>query len=176
MSDAPSGLLADIARLLDQAGVGYAVIGGHAVNVWLEPRFTADIDVTVSADPAAIARLRDVLAAAGYSEVIAHGSELPSGPDFVRWVSSRGDPVEIQVAKTSFQDEVIRRAVRAASGVLVATREDLIVLKLIADRGKDRADLEGLCALPDVDWTYVERWAQAWDVLERLARFRARDI
>ena len=38
--------------LLDEAGVEYAVIGGHAVNAWLEPRFTADVDVTVHAPPA----------------------------------------------------------------------------------------------------------------------------
>ena len=58
-----------ITRLLDQldeAGVEYAVIGGHAVNAWLEPRFTADIDVTVHAPPATMDRLKAVLASHGY--------------------------------------------------------------------------------------------------------------
>ena len=58
------------------------------------------------------------------------------------------------------------------SGARVATKEDLIVLKLIADRPKDRIDLEGLCALDGNDWSYVERWAREWDVLGRLERFR----
>jgi hypothetical protein len=54
----------------------------------------------------------------------------------------------------------------------VATPEDLIVLKLIADRPKDRQDLLGLVALPDLDWAYVARWAAEWDVAERLAALR----
>jgi hypothetical protein len=41
--------IALIASVLDGAGLAYALIGGHAVNVWLEPRFTADVDVTVLA-------------------------------------------------------------------------------------------------------------------------------
>jgi hypothetical protein len=52
--------------LLDEAGVEYAVIGGHAVNAWLEPRFTADVDVTVHAPPATMDRLSAVLASHGY--------------------------------------------------------------------------------------------------------------
>lgn len=61
-ADAP---LAFLARLLDRAGLAHALIGGHAVNVWLEPRFTADIDVTVLTDREAMARLRTDLEAAG---------------------------------------------------------------------------------------------------------------
>jgi hypothetical protein len=37
------------------------------------------------------------------------------------------------------------------------TPEDLIVMKLIAHRPKDRIDLLGLVALPGLDWSYVER-------------------
>ncbi|MEX2205823.1 MAG: nucleotidyl transferase AbiEii/AbiGii toxin family protein [Myxococcota bacterium] len=91
------GAVADIARLLDDARVSYALIGGHAVNVWLEPRFTADIDVTVQADPAAFARLREVLAAARFRVDAEHGADLASGPDFVRFGSpDRGIRLEIQ--------------------------------------------------------------------------------
>jgi hypothetical protein len=57
VTEAP-GPLEALARILDAAAVPYAIIGGHAVNAWLEPRFTADVDVTVAADPAALARLR----------------------------------------------------------------------------------------------------------------------
>ena len=41
--------LAAVCRHLDAAGIAYSIIGGHAVNAWLEPRFTADVDVTVAA-------------------------------------------------------------------------------------------------------------------------------
>jgi len=164
--------IADLAALLDQAGVAYAIIGAHAVNVWLEPRFTADIDVTVQTDSADLERLKALLATRGFVVAGEHGADLPSGPDFIRFTSTEDTVVlELQNAKTDFQREVVRRAVTAGS-VRVATPEDLIVMKLIADRAKDQIDLAGLVTLPGLDWGYVERWAAEWDVDDRLDRVR----
>ena len=149
--------LALLAAVFDSAGLAYALIGGHAVNVWLEPRFTADIDVTVLADPAAMARARAGLAAAGYQVATEHGADLPSGPDFVRFTRGADDPpFELQVAKTPLQEALVARARRDPAGVATATPEDLILLKLIAHRPKDLADLAGLLALPGLDWDYIE--------------------
>jgi hypothetical protein len=164
-------VIASLARLFERGKIGYALIGGHAVNVWLEPRFTADVDVTVQATPAELARLTELLATGGYAAVRSHGADLPSGPDFVRFASWDGTAtLEVQLAKTEFQREVIRRA--SSGSVRVATPEDLIVMKLIANRPKDRVDLAGLLRLPALDWDYVERWAGEWGVLEELKRLR----
>jgi len=167
-----AGAPSAVARVIEEAGLPYAIIGGHAVNAWLEPRFTADVDITVVADGLGLAALDAAFREAGYSLTREYGAELPSGPDFVRWVSVEGDVAEVQLAKTDFQREVVRRAVQNESGARVASPEDLIVLKLIADRAKDRIDLQGLAALPDIDWAYVEGWAREWDVLDRLDRLR----
>jgi hypothetical protein len=165
--------LVRIADLFVRAELEYAVIGAHGVNAWLEPRFTADIDITARIDPPAMATLRRVLAEAGYEATLEHGAELPSGPDFVRFTSAdRLTIVEIQAAKTVLQHEIVRRARTSSDGIRIATPEDLIVLKLIADRPKDQIDLLGLVALPDLDWAYVERWAAEWDVGARLAALR----
>ena len=165
--------LALLAAVFERAGLAYALIGGHAVNVWLEPRFTADVDVTVMADPAALARARAGLEAAGYQVATEHGADLPSGPDFVRFTRGRDDPpIELQVAKTRLQEELIARARRHQGGVATATPEDLILLELIAHRPKDLADLAGLLALAEIDWPYVEERAREWDVFDRLARLR----
>ena len=164
-----------VARLLASIGVDYAVIGAHAVNCWLEPRLTADIDLTVAADRAQLDSLRARLSSEGFRVAREHGADAPSGPDFVRFVSADGETViEVQAAKTDYQREVIRRAVGTAEGLRVATVEDLIVLKLIADRTKDRVDLEGLIGLGSLDWTYVEKWASTWGVLDRLHSKRRR--
>jgi hypothetical protein len=162
-----------VARLLASLGTDYAVIGAHAVNCWLEPRLTRDIDVTVAADRAQLASLRAGLVGAGFRIAREHGAQEPSGPDFIRFVSGDGVvTIEVQAAKTEFQREVVRRAVRTPEGVRVATVEDLIVLKLIADRTKDQADLEGLLGLGALDWAYVEKWSAVWGVLDRLRRKR----
>jgi Nucleotidyl transferase AbiEii toxin, Type IV TA system len=162
-----------LAGLLASLGTDYAVIGAHAVNCWLEPRLTGDIDVTVAANRAQLDRLRARLSAEGFRVAREHGAGAPSGPDFVRFVSADGEVViELQTAKTELQREVLRRAVSTPEGLRVATVEDLIVLKLIADRTKDQADLEGLLGLGAIDWAYVEKWATTWGVLDRLRRKR----
>ncbi len=169
------GALARVASLIEAAGVPYAVIGAHAVNAWIEPRLTADIDVTAQISSADLARLKDRLAAERLTLTRAEGMDLPSGPDFVRFASGdRTVVVEIQAAKTELQRAVIARAIRAEDGVRVATAEDLIVLKLIANRPKDQVDLLGLAALPSLDWPYIERWAAEWEMFELLHRLRGR--
>jgi predicted nucleotidyltransferase len=169
------GSLADVARLMEQAGVRYVVIGAHAVNAWLEPRATADVDLTIEAGVADHARLRDTLLAAGFREAAADRPGAPSGPDFVRYVSEESTlRIEVQTAKTALQQSVLDRARRTDEGVLVATPEDLIVLKLIAGRAKDEIDLVGLVRLTGLDWPYVERWADEWQVADRLFDVRRR--
>jgi hypothetical protein len=165
--------LALLARLLDEIGVPYALIGAHAVNAWLEPRFTADVDITAATSADEMARLRRGLAAAGFRVEREHGATLPSGPDFFRFRNAdRSLLLEVQAAKTAFQREVVARAVPSPSGLRVATIEDLLVLKLIADRPKDQGDLDGLARRPGIDWAYVERWANEWGVEARLLALR----
>lgn len=171
----PERPLAWLATVLGELRLPYAVIGAHAVNAWVEPRFTADIDVTIELTAETAGALARELERAGFSRARAHGDGAPSGPDFVRYVSTTASlTVEFQGAKTPFQREVVRRARTAADGARIATPEDLIVLKLIADRPKDQVDLLGLTALPGLDWSYVERWAREWEVEDRLRALRER--
>ncbi len=55
---------------------------------------------------------------------------------------------------------------------MVATPEDLIVLKLIANRSRDRLDVEELARHRRIDWPYVEEWATTWGVADRLQALR----
>jgi hypothetical protein len=164
--------LTDIAMLLGRAGVEYALIGGHAVNLVLEPRFTADVDITINADLDALERLNAELLAAGFRVERTHGADQPSGPDFVRFVDDVGTTLELQTAKTAMQRTAVARAIDHG-GVFVASPEDLIVFKAIANRPKDQIDLLGLARLPNVDWGYVDRQGKDWGVDDVIARVRA---
>jgi hypothetical protein len=105
--DAEPDAISALLDLLDRSGLDYAVIGGHAVNAWLEPRFTADLDVTLQADPDAMARLKELLATRGYRVTREYGADLPSGPDFVRFVSDReGLPLEVKLIAGRPKDEI----------------------------------------------------------------------
>lgn len=162
----------EVAQILSGAGAAYALIGGHAVNAVLEPRFTADIDVTIAAEPAALQRVRLALLAAGFRVEREHGAALPSGPDFVRFADDDGTILELQTAKTGLQRSAIARASDHA-GVRVATPEDLIVFKAIANRPKDQIDLLGLVRIAGIDWGYVEAQALDWGVDAVITRARA---
>src|SRR3972149_819902 len=50
-------LLARLARELESLGFPYMVIGGQAVLIHGEPRFTRDIDVTLGTSPDSLPRL-----------------------------------------------------------------------------------------------------------------------
>jgi hypothetical protein len=104
------------------------------------------------------------------------GMDSPSGPDFVRMqVPNTSRKVEFQTAFTEYQELLIDRAVpiSGAESIRAATPEDLVILKLIANRPKDQRDLLELGQMPDIDWAYVEEWAPIWGIVERLASYRA---
>lgn len=71
-----------LAEVLEGAAVPYVLIGGHAVNAWLEPRFTADVDLTVQAGARELECIGAALEAAGFAREARYGEAEASGPDF----------------------------------------------------------------------------------------------
>jgi hypothetical protein len=168
-------LLRRLSTIFEDAGLRVALIGGHAVNFWGRPRFTDDVDFTVSADAEAIRIVRAELEATGFLVTRNQDSGESSGPDFVQFKRREtGDIVELQIAKTPYQELVLKRAVLLddTQPLPVATVEDLIILKLIANRSIDHEDVIRLGATPNLDWQYVEEWCAIWEVSERLEHLR----
>lgn len=137
-------VLAALARELDARGIGYLIIGGQAVLLYGEPRFTKDIDVTLALKPD---RLPDVLALPEARNL----RPVPSDPqDFVRRTfvlpcihdeSTLG--VDFIFSFSEFQREAINRGVeRQVDGTPVrfATAEDLLIQKIVASRPTDLSD------------------------------------
>ena len=169
-----------ISDALVRSGLDAALIGGHAANAWDDPRYTKDFDLTVEAVASEISAFVAELEAAGFRITRLQDRKGPSGPEFVRMVKdSTGDIVEFQGAQTPYQELVLKRALRPPGYLIpVATREDIIVLKLIANRSIDRVDIERIVnAATEIDWAYVEHWAEIWaagdalhDIREALGR------
>jgi predicted nucleotidyltransferase len=55
----------DLLSILNDEGVKYLVVGGYAVIAYTEPRYTKDIDLWISADPANARRIFRALARFG---------------------------------------------------------------------------------------------------------------
>lgn len=179
VDDALSEALVALAHWLSAARVPYALIGGLAVALQAAPRFTKDIDLVVwtddarwpelvaSAEPFSITpRRADVLAFAQRTRVLllAHSS---------------GVPLDVSCGALPFEQELVERAERFDLGsvvVPVATPAHLLVMKAIANRPRDRADIESLLrAFPDVDTegarTVVREFADALETPELLSDF-----
>jgi hypothetical protein len=171
----PNHTLDAIGAVFAQARLRYALIGGHAVNAWCPTRGTDDFDFCVFPDRGAIEAAEAGFVGMGLQLARRQDAREDSGPDFVRMENpGRTIIVDLQVAKTDYQVGVIERAIPAgAQRIPVALPEDLIIMKLLAMRGRDQRDIGNLIGRKGLDWRYLEHWAAAWDVAGRLAKFKA---
>ena len=163
--------LGALARWLREADVPYALIGGIAVGLQAVPRFTQDIDAVVwTADDrwaelvalgerfAIRPRIGDVLGFARRSRVLLLAHES-------------GVPIDVSCGALPFEQDLVERAELFDVGpfsVRVASAEHLIVTKAIANRPRDRVDIENLLRVfPDLDTTRARQVvAEFSDALE----------
>jgi hypothetical protein len=129
--------LARAATLMADLGFPYAVIGGAAVVARARPRLTEDVDLLVAMAPDAL------LAAAtrlGYSFEPADRPLFEEG--LIRLTTSSGMSLG---ADSLFLEQIVRRAApMEAGGPVFAQLEDLILLKLEAERPVDIDDVLAL--------------------------------
>ena len=164
--------LKDLIRFLESLQIPFCLIGGASLGHYKLGRFTKDLDFKLSISESSWPKLKAAL------ESSVHISHLkisfiadPNLPDLVRM--NWGDyPVDLLMANTDYQQEVIRNAHKGTVEdieVPVASPEDLIILKLIADRPQDRVDVGLLFEnVPNLDLAYIRQWCKVWEVEERL--------
>ena len=153
-------------RILEAAGVPYAIAGGHAVAAWVSRvdeaavRNTQDVDVLIRRDdlPAAISAME----ADGF--VYRHAAEIDM---FLEGEGGRArDAVHLV-----FADEKVREAYEsAAPGVdesdssgdfTVLSLEALVRMKLTSFRDKDRTHLRDMIDVELIDATWPSRYPQS---------------
>ena len=131
----------DLLKSLNAAGVRYLVVGGYAVMIHTEPRYTKDLDIWVD---------RSAANAAALVRALSHfGAPLKgiSSSDFTQsevFYQIGIDPVRADILTTlpglEFSDAWERRLIVDFDGepAPVISREDLIRSKAITDRPSDR--------------------------------------
>ena len=161
--------LADLATWLRHEQVAFAVIGGLAVGVRGEPRFTADVDVVVGLDLDDALLLVDRLSGSPFRPLFPDVAEavrtlfiLPLRP------LATGVRVDVAIGLSGFERQLLARADEVTIADFtapVATAEDLILMKLLASRPRDTDDAEKLAQKhgPNLDWNYLNTTAQQLD-------------
>lgn len=184
MTDPIPRLLAEAAQALRTAGVRAAVIGGCARNAYAEVRPTKDVDFVVEVSPAHYPSLVAALRALGFTRASSVGADTGDVPDLELFRDANGRRIDLLYAHTDFERAALARAETREpyAGVVlpVCSPEDLIVYKLLAGRPQDLLDIRAMMAsfasgARTIDWSYVEKWADEWEVGDRLARLRAAD-
>jgi predicted nucleotidyltransferase len=182
MSDAPERVLADITRHLRERGFGFALVGGLAVSVRAEVRFTRDVDVAIAApNDAAVEELARSLQGLGYRVVATVEHETRGRLATVRLQSGEGVAVDLLAASCGIEHEIVAQAgdvdFPGVGRIPVARVEGLLAMKVLAmteRRLQDRLDaLSIVLTNPDLD---VEAVRDALRVIAARGYHRNQDL
>jgi Nucleotidyl transferase AbiEii toxin, Type IV TA system len=153
--------LEQVLGVLVASGSRYLVVGGVAVVLHGFPRFTADLDLVVSLDPANLNKALDALASLEFRPRAPVALRDFGDPSIRRdWIETKGltvfslwsprfpaTEVDIFVEEPFDFEDAFGRRVEAQLGfgtVSVASIHDLIALKRKAGRPKDLLDISEL--------------------------------
>jgi hypothetical protein len=151
MAPSPEDALAEAAGNLRRLGVQFALVGGLAVSLRAEVRFTRDVDLAVSVESdAQLEALVGQLSSAGYRAVAVVEHTERKRVATVRLASRLGIVVDLLAASCGIEEEIVARAtaVDLDIGPLpVARAEELLSMKVLSmteRRLQDRIDAASL--------------------------------
>ncbi|OIN98170.1 hypothetical protein COY52_03100 [Candidatus Desantisbacteria bacterium CG_4_10_14_0_8_um_filter_48_22] len=174
-------VLSALSHLMADAGINYAIIGGIAAGMWGMPRSTYDVDIVATLDKGAVKQLLDTAGKHGFTFKTDEIKTLLKS-DMLRIYYQPGGQeiiiaIDCMLAETEYQREVIRRAKKIKISdyyISFASPEDVIILKLISFRGKDRADIDDIIRYRgrSLDTGYIMKWAKVFEVEANLRNCR----
>ena len=151
----------DILRSLVDSGVQFVLVGGFAVQLHGFVRATLDLDLVLAMDDENLTRFIDVAKAHGLAPVIPVPIEsLKNAAQIDQWHREKGmlafalrEPqiagsvIDVLVRPDVPFDALLQDAVPVVlfdRTVMIASIDKLLVMKRIANRPKDRNDIEAL--------------------------------
>lgn len=176
------GTAASVLTELHRAGHRGCLVGGLAVSVRCDPRFTRDADLAVAvANDAEAEAIGRALAGAGYVIGASIEQEAVGRLAMLRVFDRSGTSVDLLFASSGIEAEVVADAelLEAVRGIRipVARVGHLIAVKLLSvapGRETDAMDLRGLAAVADDDeW---QRSAAAVALITERGYSRGRDL
>ncbi len=137
----------DLLSALNACGAKYLVVGGYAVMLYTEPRFTKDLDIWIEASPDNAARVYRALAGFG-APLSGIQVEDFTAPDLIYQLGMPPSRVDIltSISGVDFEDAWERRNVAEFGDIptMFIGLGDLIANKRTTGRITDLADCERL--------------------------------
>ncbi|MEZ6061324.1 MAG: DUF6036 family nucleotidyltransferase [Planctomycetaceae bacterium] len=168
----------DFVDLFESRAIQYAIMGGLAARAHGMPRATFDVDFTISVERDDLPSLFDAAEDLGYTIPAAYRAgwvDQVSGMPLVKLgvaIADRSVDVDVFLAESPYLREVIKRRCREVidtGHVWLVSPEDLIVLKVLSGRPRDRIDVQDVLFMQgELDRRYMRHWAEQLGVLPRL--------
>jgi predicted nucleotidyltransferase len=159
---APLQALQNILSEFDNQGV---IIGGIAASLLGTPRYTVDLDAVLLLSIADIPKLLEVASVQGIeprisdAEVFARKNRVL----LLRHIAS-GTDIDISLGILPFEIELVERSKVVEFGSIklrLPTPEDLIILKSVAHRPKDLADIQAIATKNlNLDKERIRYWVE----------------
>ena len=159
----PEEALLDVTARLTRLGVLHALVGGLAISIRAEVRFTRDVDLAIAVDSdVEVERITRALAAEGFALVAVVEQDEKKRIAIARLRSPSGIVVDLLAASSGIEREIVdaARETPELPGVRVATSEHLLAMKILSMRDarlQDRIDARGLLATGPVDLAETRR-------------------
>ncbi|MBP7819616.1 hypothetical protein KA036_02145 [Candidatus Gracilibacteria bacterium] len=151
----------DLFTALEGAGISYLIVGGVAVNLYGYLRFTSDIDILISLDLENLVKLDQLMKSLGYIERLpVKILDLADEKKLTSYIEEKGLKAYTYIGGQGFRldlDIIIEESLNFQSFFCNATMirswdlslpvisiDDLMKMKVVANRDKDLLDLEAL--------------------------------
>ncbi len=150
--------------------IRYCLIGGIAAGYWGEPRYTQDVDFTVVSHTGSLKEILKLLSKEKF-KVEKKGDSQAKITHF----KTKSCHADLILSEIPYQDWVVQRAIPVTIfdiTVPICTPEDLIILKLIANRRQDLLDIEKTLEKnsAQLDKNYLKEWLEFWRVKDRFLK------
>jgi predicted nucleotidyltransferase len=140
--------LTDLMRWLTEEGISGAIVGGIAVSIRGRPRVTDDIDAVILGDELGWDIAVESAASYGITPRIENVIEFAARTRvLLLHHTASGIDLDVSLGGLQFEAELVARSSLIDVGAVrlqVATAEDLIIMKALARRPRDIADIEGI--------------------------------
>lgn len=161
----PEATLRSLTDWLRASNVSGLIIGGVAASLLGRPRFTQDVDALISLEDDLWETFLTTGARFGFIPRIADPAAFArKSRVFLLHHRPTAIDVDIALAGLPFEEEAIRQVNRRRIGKLtlpLPTPENLIIMKAVAHRPQDIADIGALVdANPRLDYRRIRRWVQ----------------
>jgi len=170
----------EIIDSLDAQRVDYVVMGGLAVRALAIPRPTNDVDLTILCSREKLSGLLSNWQSKSIQvpEIYLTGwldrvADMPLVKLKTQISPEHSVDLDIFLCETEFQRSLISRRIQAEiddqRSIWIVSPEDLVLLKLIANRPRDLIDVaDVLFVQGQLDEAYMKHWADRLGIPERL--------